>query len=826
MYRYFLVIFTVITNILLAQDVAWNKIGLSSGLPNETVKCIEFDKDGAMWVGTYMGGLAVFKDNKWTIYNTTNSELPHNYINTIAVDKDNVIWIGSDGGGLTRFDRETWKTYKTSNSSLPSNVVMSIYADDNGLIWAGTYFGGLARFDGVNWQIYKDDNSPLLSNKVVVIKKDAKNLLWVGTQGGGAASFDGQNWNIYTERNSKLSSDYIYSIAIDKEDNKWFGTGGGGLAVFNGESWLNFSSKNSKLTDDNVRPVYISDIGYKWIGTYIGGLNLFDGEKWKVYDYQNSSIPDDEITCIAHDKYRLLVGTERSGIITYQDTIKQSYTTLSDELAYQPVTPITFEKEPEPKKNIDPEPEKKVKPETEKKTKPEPEKRTKSEPEKKEKPAPVLKTKPEPEVAPNKKLVTNKKVQKNTETNVKQEKKEEPKKEEPKPDIKNIIPVQNHKIVCLFDAADLNRDNSRLHQYIRSFRILLKHRERINKWYDVTLMIYSSNNNISPKKVVLSKQVLSSMKIKNVVYLDGETSYTEAVRKAFESITKDFNKSGNNHVISATYKFIRDDETAKVVIKENVQLNNIGFSLLAYETRGWKMEYKMRDMVPKGRSRYYSITRASIKDNWSVTAQFGVSLFKGDLDVSQVISFPGVFGFAVNKQVLSTGIINGGIKGQFNFGSLNGKKNNYSFENKYKEGCLNFQIIFNNWINRNFRFEKFRPYGFAGIGFINYRVLLRDSSGKVVNGYGYKVQEGNIESNGTDPEKGPAATDLIFPVGAGVNYKLNDKFNLELEASSRFMNSDKLDGKCRFENDKYWFFSIGVTYLFSNKEFLADILNR
>ncbi|MBM3435842.1 MAG: hypothetical protein FJY07_06465 [Bacteroidetes bacterium] len=825
MYRYFLVIFTVIAQLVLAQDAAWNKIGLSnSGLPNETVKCIEFDKDGAMWVGTYMGGLTVFKDNKWTTYNTSNSELPHNYINAIAIDKNNVKWIGTDGGGLTRFDGQTWKTYKTSNCSLPSNVVMAVFVEDNGLIWVGTYFGGLARFDGVNWQVYKEDNSPLLSNKVVVIKKDAKNLLWIGTQGGGAASFDGQNWNIYTERNSKLASDYIYSIAVDKQNNKWFGTGGGGVAVFNGQSWLSFNSKNSKLTDDNVRPIYIGEQGLKWIGTYIGGLNMFDGEKWKVYDYQNSTIPDDEITCIAHDEFRLLVGTERSGIITFQDTLKQSSTTIGDAIAYQEITPVIFDKEPEiiPEKKVAPEPEKKAEPDREKKVKPEPEKKVKPEPEPKIKPESVKKTKPEPE----KKLVADSKTVKKTEPKPEPVKKTETKVKDTVPDQRKIAPAQKHKIVLVFDAADINRDKTRMNQYMRSFRILLNNRERINKWYDVTLMIYSSNNSIYPKKINISKHDLHSLRAANVVYLEGETSYTEAIKKAFQTITNDYNKFGNNHVISATYKFIRDDETAKVVIKENVQLNNIGFSMLAYETRGWKMEYKMKDMVPKGRSRYYSITRARIKDNWSVTAQVGVSLFKGDLDKSQVLSFPGVFGFAVNKQVLSTGIFNGGIKGQFNFGSLNGKKNLYSFENKYKEGCLNFQVIFNNWINRNFRFEKFRPYGFAGIGFINYRVLLRDGNGNVVNGFGYNVNEGDVKGNGQDPEKGPAATDVIFPLGVGVNYKLNEKFNIEIEASSRFMNSDKIDGRCRFENDKYWFVSLGVTYLFSNKEFLADILNR
>ena len=383
-----------------------------------------------------------------------------------------------------------------------------------------------------------------------------------------------------------------------------------------------------------------------------------------------------------------------------------------------------------------------------------------------------------------------------------------------------------NKIVLFFDAADVFFDKSRLNMYRRSFKLLLRNRDRIDDTYDVTLLIYSSNYDLSPKKIQFTERDMKVLRVKNVIYLEGETQFTEAVKKAFNNIEEEYNSYGSNQVIAATYKFINDDETAKVVIKEYLDNYNIVFSLLAYETSTWEMEYKMQDLVPKGSSRYYSINHSSIKDNWSATGQIGFSVFRGDLDVNSVITFPGEFGIALNKQVLSTGIINGGIKGQFNFGQLQGSKNDYSFENKYKEGSINFQVILNNWVNRNFRFEKVRPYAFTGLGFINYRVLIRDPNGYVLTGYGYKVEEGDLEGNGKNPEKDKPLTDLMIPLGVGLNYKLNKNINLELEASSRFINSDKLDGKVNGKNDKYWFFSVGVTYMFSNKEFIADILNR
>jgi streptogramin lyase len=824
MLRYFLLVLVIVTNVVIAQNSNWSSINAgNSDLPNETIKCITFDTAGTMWVGTYMGGLAVRENNNWTIYNTSNSGLPHNYINTIAIDQQNVKWIGTDGGGLARFDGTSWEIYKTSNSGLPSNVVMSVFCDDDGIVWIGTYFGGLARFDGENWKVFNDENSPLLSNKVVVINKDKRGNLWFGTQGGGVASFDGANWIVYNERNSKLPSDYIYSIDIDNENNKWIGTGGGGVAVFNDIFWISYNFENSDLTDDNIRPIYIDVNQDKWIGTYIGGINIFNGETWKVHDYQNSGLPDDEITCFGHDGTTLLIGTERSGIIVLREAIIPEAPVITEEMIALETTETTTD-EDVTELGIVAVPV--IESISEDVTEPIAGTETELVAEEEDKINPVVAV-AVPFVTPE--LVAPEITQtQEVETEVIVQEETEPETIEQEIVAPTLIADagSRNKIVLMFDAADVHVNDKRLRKYERSFKLLLKNRERIDDTYDVFILIYSSNFDVNPREIEYTEKDLSPLYAKEVVYLDGESTFTDAIKKAYNMILADYNADGNNHVIATTNKFIRDDETAKQVIKENAENNYILFSLLAFDTESMKMQHKMRNIIPKGEGYYYAINPAGIKDNWSVTGQIGLSAFRGDIDVNRTISFPGVIGFAINKQVLSTGLINGGVKGQFNFGKLQGEKNNHSFENKYKEGCLNFQVILNKLPKRTFRFEKFRPYAFAGIGFINYRVLLRNGDGTVVNGYGFDVTEGNLETNGDSPEKSKAITDVMIPLGLGVNYKLNDKINIELEASSRFIASDKLDGKLSNNNDKYWFISLGVSYSINSKEFLSDILNR
>lgn len=763
MFRYALLILTFISAYSVAQDYEWNIVSSdNSDLPNQTVKSIAIDSSGAIWYATYMGGIGVVKDGQWTIYNTSNSELPHNYVNSVTVDRNNVKWIGTDGGGLARFDGETWEIYKTSNSGIPSNVVMTTFCDEDGSVWVGTYFGGLAHFDNGLWQIYNDENSNLLSNKVVCITKDKKDLLWIGTQGGGVSSFDGKNWNVYTERNAKLTNDYIYSIAVDEENKKWIGTGGGGMVVFNDVYWVKHTTDNSGLTDDNIRPIVLDPKGNKWIGTYIGGINKYDGEEWTTYDFQNSMMPDDEITCMTYHDNRLFVGTERSGIIQLVD-IEPEAQAIDIPVVVAPVLIDT------PTTTIE-------------------------EPE---------------EIVAQEEVIT-----KEAEVT-------------PPPATATVTALKpDNKIVLVMDAADIYFDQKKLNLTIRSFKQLLNKRERIDNSYEVKVLLFSSNYDVQARKIVLDEKQMKDLHAKDIIYLDGESTFTEGIKKAFNLIKLDYKQTGNNHVMAATHKFIRDDETAKVIVKDNLDNNYIMFSLLAFKTKSWKLESKMRGIVPKGNGHYYSITQPGIKDNWSVTGQIGMSIFRGDIDVDNSIAIPGVFGFAINKQVLSTGIINGGVKAQLNFGKLQGEKSSNSFSNNYVEGCLNFQAIMNKWINSNFRFEKLRPYAFVGIGFINYRSVLRNENGEVINGYGFDVQENQTDLNGTDPTKTSTVTDLIIPLGLGANYKLNDKFSLELEMSSRFINSDRLDAKVNGKNDKYWFVSVGFTYNFNTKPFLTDILSK
>lgn len=738
------------------------------------------------------------QESVWNEISSDNSDLPNDIVKCIAIDTAGVVWFGTYMGGIAALQNDQWTAYNTSNSKLPHNYINAIAIDKNNVKWIGTDGGGLAKFDGTNWNVYKTTNSALPSNVVMSIYCDDDGSVWAGTYFGGLARFDGENWTVYNTENSPLISNKVVAIAKDTNGIIWLGTQGGGIASFDGNDWNIYTESNSKLPSDYIYSITSDKQNNKWIGTGGGGIAVFNDVFWIIFNTDNSDLTDDNIRPILiNDNGYKWIGTYIGGINVFDGESWIVFDYQNSELPDDEITCLAYDQnklfigtersgviianDTLQKKSIGIAEE-------------------------------ITSVKTTPIFYNDKPEVKKPEIQADTSVSYSE--------------TPEIIETAKNKIVLVFDAADVNNSKKRLDLYQRSFKLLLKNRERINDTYKVSILIYSSNFDVNPRKVKFTQKQLDALHVKDVIYLEGETTFTEGIKKAFDIVKTDYDPDGNNHVITATYKFIRDDETAKVVIKENIDEYYIVFSLLAFDSDSWKMKQKMRNMIPKGQGHYYIVDPAGFKDNWSVTAQIGFSVFRGDIDVSSVISFPGEYGIAINKQVLSTGMVAGGIKGQFNFGGLQGKKNDYSFENKYKEGCLNFQVILNKWFNSNFRFEKIRPYAFAGIGFINYRVLLRNGEGNVINGYGYKITSGDTYANGANPEKDKPVTDIMFPVGLGVNFELSDIFNLEFEASSRIISSDKLDGKVGFKNDKYWFVSLGLTYKFNNKKFLPDILNK
>ena len=106
--------------------------------------------DHTLFAGT-QGGLAMFlpASKAWLQYRTGSSpdNLNDNCVIELTQSRDGAIWVGTYAGGLNRFDMQTGK-FKAfgSENGLPSNLVCAVLEDEQGNLWISSP-NGLCRLD-------------------------------------------------------------------------------------------------------------------------------------------------------------------------------------------------------------------------------------------------------------------------------------------------------------------------------------------------------------------------------------------------------------------------------------------------------------------------------------------------------------------------------------------------------------------------------------------------------------------------------------------------------------------------------------------------------
>ncbi|MFH1843717.1 MAG: ATP-binding protein, partial [bacterium] len=234
--------------------------------------CIHRDGDGTLWFGTE-GGLVRYeapsssRSRAVTRVFTTADGLRHNSVRDIEEDRDGYLWLVSKGGGLTRFDRRTGEMLILGASDgLPTEMLVSVEFDDDGNLWVGTYNLGIFKYCPPADGEFGPDNRGTVEHfpfsggampvSVYAIFKDRQGTIWAaannlglclwrpGVGPGGTGSFE-----VFAE-DAGLTDLQLCSIAQDRQGYLWtvslngylyaFDNGRfttiGGPATFNNES--------------------------------------------------------------------------------------------------------------------------------------------------------------------------------------------------------------------------------------------------------------------------------------------------------------------------------------------------------------------------------------------------------------------------------------------------------------------------------------------------------------------------------------------------------------------------------------------------------------
>jgi ligand-binding sensor domain-containing protein/signal transduction histidine kinase len=266
-----------------------------------------------IWIGTQTGGLNAvsmingeFKIKKFK-KSMDSSGLLNNQVNCLLFDKDGFLWIGTQDGLNKMIDTVTnsneyflsFKKDYLNPNSLSENDISALYQDHEGFIWIGTFSNGLNKLNPVTGKIdhyYSniENSSSLTSNSINTIFEDHFGILWIGTAGGGLNMLNSDN-KTFTRYMIKdgLASNEVMAIIEDYAGLLWISTSKG-ISKFDpiNRAFTNYDITDGLMNDGfNRSSVYQDDSGWLYFGTTTG-LIYFQPSQIKA----NPNKPDIIIT--------------------------------------------------------------------------------------------------------------------------------------------------------------------------------------------------------------------------------------------------------------------------------------------------------------------------------------------------------------------------------------------------------------------------------------------------------------------------------------------------------------------------------------------------
>ncbi|ASB49714.1 hybrid sensor histidine kinase/response regulator transcription factor [Alkalitalea saponilacus] len=287
-----------------------------NSITNNTIQTIYEDFQENIWIGTYAGGINIYKKNAKQIelHRKTpekKSSVINNHVNTFLED-DHFIWIGTEGG-LSRYNKETEKyTHyvheKKNSNSIGSNAVWDLAENNNDQIWIGTWGGGLNLFDKEKGEftifLPSDNIKSLNSANIFAILPEENGDLWIGTMGGGLNHYNKSEntFTHYTIDNSSIKTNFVEDI-IKLSDSVLLLANVNGVTKFNiAQNIFTPVTLSGNNQDVNVYALYKDSKNNIWIGTE-AGLHVINEELAHLGHYSiKDGLPHNAIKSIKEDR--------------------------------------------------------------------------------------------------------------------------------------------------------------------------------------------------------------------------------------------------------------------------------------------------------------------------------------------------------------------------------------------------------------------------------------------------------------------------------------------------------------------------------------------
>ena len=283
---------------LYCADQALQNFSKIAALDGNSVKCLDEDQDGNLYIGTDNGLYRMAMNNSLEHFahdSRNEATIPNNIVWSCYVDKWQNVWIGTDHG-LSRLSTHTYYRFTSLDKitfSGEGNCLHAILQTRSGDWWMGGTNGLIHYAEGVRMQgaaseyqnvvWYKQNNpsAPLAHNRVRKIYEDKEGDVWICTDHGinlyQKSTGKLLNFIVY-DKTGKYSTAWAYDILQDQQGRMWMASYQGGVFVLDKQRLLAAISLSSAATATCVADHHFSDKGKNALsGLHIGQLVL-DGK--------------------------------------------------------------------------------------------------------------------------------------------------------------------------------------------------------------------------------------------------------------------------------------------------------------------------------------------------------------------------------------------------------------------------------------------------------------------------------------------------------------------------------------------------------------------
>ncbi|HRD37836.1 MAG TPA: two-component regulator propeller domain-containing protein, partial [Bacteroidia bacterium] len=239
----------------------FEKINSSLQLKVKGVLTVQYkDSKGSLWVGGQNGAEAIQKQNG--IYKTSFYKIPEllkeSGVQSIVEDKNGNIWLGTFLGGIFKLENNEF-VYQNKKLNIKAESFFTLLVDKHNVMFGATLNGVWIYDLNKGTQQYITDKDGLNSELIYSLHlSDNENILWVGTN-QGINKFDlkkfRESGNIYIQSFGKTEGFTgvecnNYGVMEEEDGTLWFGTVSG-VVRHNPKS----IKTNSKIPDTYIQNI-------------------------------------------------------------------------------------------------------------------------------------------------------------------------------------------------------------------------------------------------------------------------------------------------------------------------------------------------------------------------------------------------------------------------------------------------------------------------------------------------------------------------------------------------------------------------------------------